>query len=292
MVKTIIGKVVGEDGKDLEFMWNGEGTRLGVRVEGEDNYTFSSDLRGPNGPKGDDAYVIRFAQITDDETGEEKVEVQYYDSNDLTEPVYTEDFSIVGQQGDTGMYYYPSVNSNGDLTWTLYPPSTSQSLPAAVNIKGPAGPQGEPADGVALENFLWFEVNTDDTSADYGNLYVMGYDGADADFEYDDDSTSDTYGCLFKVYDNNNKVLLGNIKGPVGSVDSTILNRISTLETKVSTLESTVTNLSSTVGTLNSTVSSLSTTITELENTVETLNNTLELIEEQEQAQNTLLGND
>src|SRR5690625_2749951 len=40
----------GGSGKSLEFNW--DGTRLGVRVEGEDEYE-DVDLQGPKGDKGD-----------------------------------------------------------------------------------------------------------------------------------------------------------------------------------------------------------------------------------------------
>lgn len=296
MVKTIIGKVVGEDGKSLEFAWNGEGNRLGVRVEGDDIYTYSSDLTGERGPQGDGAHIIRFEQVTDNETGEEKVQVQYYDPDNLSEPIQTEDFVIVGQQGDTGMYYYPNVDSAGNLTWTMYPPSISQSLPTAVNIKGPKGDTGDPATGVALENFLWFEVDTDETSNTYGDLYVMGYDGVEADFEYDDDPTSDTYGGLFRVYDDDNKVFLGNVKGPVGSVSDDVSNRVTALESTVSTLQSTVSSLQSTDTSLQSQITNLLNTynakVAELEGRISSLQSQLDLIEEEESKQNALLGND
>lgn len=40
---------VGKDGKSLEYNWNG--TKLGIRQEGETNYNYV-DLRGPQGPAG------------------------------------------------------------------------------------------------------------------------------------------------------------------------------------------------------------------------------------------------
>ncbi|WP_219719857.1 BppU family phage baseplate upper protein [Clostridioides difficile] len=43
-------KIKGENGDGLEFNW--DGTRLGVRIEGQENYTYT-DLKGQKGDKGD-----------------------------------------------------------------------------------------------------------------------------------------------------------------------------------------------------------------------------------------------
>lgn len=48
-VKIIGGEGVGGDGKSLEFNW--DGTQLGIRQEGEDEYVYV-DLRGPQGEPG------------------------------------------------------------------------------------------------------------------------------------------------------------------------------------------------------------------------------------------------
>lgn len=45
-----------------------------------------------------------------------------------------------GEKGDTGPYYTPSVDSEGNLSWTN---NGSLSNPSTVNIKGPQGIQGE-----------------------------------------------------------------------------------------------------------------------------------------------------
>lgn len=42
--------LIGPQGRSLEFVWNG--TELGVRVEGEDTYTYTN-LKGEKGPKGE-----------------------------------------------------------------------------------------------------------------------------------------------------------------------------------------------------------------------------------------------
>ena len=39
----------GTDGKDLEFNWHNDGDKLGVRKEGDTNYTYSNSLEGPSG---------------------------------------------------------------------------------------------------------------------------------------------------------------------------------------------------------------------------------------------------
>lgn len=44
-----------------------------------------------------------------------------------------------GEQGETGYYFTPSVDSNGNLSWTN---NGGLQNPSTVNIKGPVGPQG------------------------------------------------------------------------------------------------------------------------------------------------------
>ena len=44
-----------------------------------------------------------------------------------------------GPQGLTGYYFIPSVNANGDLSWTN---NGNLPNPQTQNIKGPQGPQG------------------------------------------------------------------------------------------------------------------------------------------------------
>lgn len=46
MGKQFLGKVKGDDGKSLEFNWNG--TSLGVRQQGQNDYDYV-DLKGDNG---------------------------------------------------------------------------------------------------------------------------------------------------------------------------------------------------------------------------------------------------
>lgn len=51
-------------------------------------------------------------------------------------------------KGDDGGYYIPSVDENGNLSWT---PSEEDMVAAAIaNILGPAGPMGKP--GVYVGN--------------------------------------------------------------------------------------------------------------------------------------------
>ena len=50
---------------------------------------------------------------------------------------------VQGEQGDTGPYFTPTVNSNGDLSWTNNGGLTN---PTSVNIKGPQGVQGSPGE--------------------------------------------------------------------------------------------------------------------------------------------------
>lgn len=91
----------GADGKNLEFVWNG--TQLGVRQQGETSYIFTN-LQGPQGLVG--------ATGSKGDTG------------------------ATGAKGDT---WKPSIDTSGNLSWTLNNGTTS---PTTVNIKGPKGDTG------------------------------------------------------------------------------------------------------------------------------------------------------
>ena len=79
-----------------------------------------------------------------------------------------------GAPGATGTTFTPSVNENGDLSWTN---DGGKPNPATVNIKGPQGPQGEtgPAgttDYNDLQNKPTIPTKTSDLTNDSG--YITG----------------------------------------------------------------------------------------------------------------------
>ena len=81
-----------------------------------------------NNPHNVTASQVRF---TDGETFQDK-----YDSGELSGPAGAD-----GQPGEDGGYYSPTVDGEGNLTWS----ASKQSMPSVtgVNIRGQQGPQGE-----------------------------------------------------------------------------------------------------------------------------------------------------
>ena len=119
----------GPQGDSIEYDW--DGTQLGVRVEGEENYTYS-DLEGPTGPQGDSIeYDWDGTQLGVRVEGESS-----YDYTDLEGPKGDQ-----GEQGDTGPqgdgleYDWDGtelgVRVEGDSTYTY------------TDLEGPEGPQGQ-----------------------------------------------------------------------------------------------------------------------------------------------------
>ena len=115
----------GSDGKSLEFKWNG--TKLGVRVEGEDSYKFMDlkglpgekgerGLQGPTGPKGEIGLM-----------GPKGEQGEPGPKGDKGEQ------GIPGPVGETG----PSGNVG---------PKGEKGDPGEQGIQGPAGPKGDKGD--------------------------------------------------------------------------------------------------------------------------------------------------
>jgi len=50
-----------------------------------------------------------------------------------------------GPQGPRGKVYFPSIDSDGIITWTLM---DTEAIPAAANIRGPQGPAGPAGQGI------------------------------------------------------------------------------------------------------------------------------------------------
>lgn len=66
-------------------------------------------------------------------------------------------------------YWYPSVNSSGDLSWTN---STSTTTPTTVNIKGTKGDKGDKgADGRGISKVSVYSSSTESGGASYYRMY-------------------------------------------------------------------------------------------------------------------------
>lgn len=146
--------VVSEDGETLHFEnQNGDKTptyqiRGKQGEQGIQGQTGERGIQGPVGPKGNDGKQWKPEISTD---GKQLRFVNELDATDFT-PWY----NIQGSKGDTGgegprgkdgpvgPYFIPSVNADGELTWSNT--GTGIKNPAPRNIKGDRGPKGD--DGV------------------------------------------------------------------------------------------------------------------------------------------------
>lgn len=124
----------GADGRDLEFTWTG--TRLGVRVAGEDEYEYV-DLAGPQGPLG--------PQGPRGEQGEPGPAGPAGPQGPVGTP---------GADGRTihthdSLYPHDSFGEDGDFyihtgTWQIFGPKRDGAWGPGTSLVGPQGPQGEP----------------------------------------------------------------------------------------------------------------------------------------------------
>lgn len=91
----------GTNGKDLEFNWHNDGDKLGVRKEGDTNYTYSQSLEGPQG-------ATFTPTVANDGT------LSWSNDGGLTNPP---NVNIKGQQGPTGNVVISTVtvSSYNDL---------------------------------------------------------------------------------------------------------------------------------------------------------------------------------
>lgn len=119
----------GPPGYSIQYDWIG--TQLGIKREDEASYIYT-DLKGPKGdtgPKGE--------QGIQGETG------QIGPKGDKGDPGYTPIKGIDyfdGTKGDKGDIWRPTVDSNGNISWTI---NNGTTQPATTNIKGPKGDTGE-----------------------------------------------------------------------------------------------------------------------------------------------------
>lgn len=126
-----------EDGKSLEFDWNG--TELGVRLEGDPTYQYV-DLKGDKGDKGD--------QGEKGDKGDTGNSIEYqWNGTELA----------VRVEGDTGWTYVDLKGDKGD--------QGIQGVQGEVGPVGPIGPKGDPPDTLMFidDGQLVYAVQAGDT---------------------------------------------------------------------------------------------------------------------------------
>lgn len=113
----------GADGKDLEFAW-GTGTnqyKLGVRQEGESDYTYSESLRGPQGapgagvPSGGTSGQV-LAKASGDDNDTAWVEIPFGDPNSVSYDAQSGKTAAQKEQARTNIGAAASDHTHGNIT--------------------------------------------------------------------------------------------------------------------------------------------------------------------------------
>lgn len=234
MVRSYVGHVKGEDGTSITAEKIGTYGLQITNSETGDVLATYPNLKGDTGATGPSGATIKFEINTT--------------TNVLT-------------------LYYVDANGNrlGEDT------TVNLGIPGPKGDKGDKGDTGDPATSIDLTDFLYFDVDTDTTSENYGMLYAyLASEDTEVDYEYDN-----TTGTLYKIINDTQRLSLGNVQGPATLLDNTELNNtISTLNSNVSTLQSQMSTLNN----------------ANLISRVASLESRLDDIEEQETLQNNLLG--
>ena len=157
-----------------------------VTISGDLSWTNNGNLPIPEtvnikGPKGDGG-TIQITDVTIDngssETADPSVEINS-GSTDYHNAKYSLSFhNLVGKrgpQGPRGYYFLPTVNSNGDLSWSNNSGGELVS-PTTVNIRGPQGPIGNPLNIIATETITPAQVAEDTLAAVGAELTTRGRD--------------------------------------------------------------------------------------------------------------------
>ena len=111
----------------------------------------------------------------------------------------------VGQKGDKGDTWKPSVDSEGNLAWTK---DTSDNPPTTTNIKGPKGDKGDKG-----------EQGIQGVKGDTGNKGEQGIQGPKGENGATWKPSIDSEGNLSWINDTSQTVpVVVNIKGPKGDV--------------------------------------------------------------------------
>lgn len=165
----------GVDGKSLEFMW--DGTRLGVKVEDDDEYEYSDDLKGVDGidgvdgepgspgvkgDKGDSGATITSVGFIDND-------MRFIKSDGNTVILANAKITLKGDKGDTG--------DKGD--------DGIQGIQGEQGIRGPEGPEGPPgpSGAVALNEHIAKVASIDNVHGLRGLTLALGY-GSSATGQY------------------------------------------------------------------------------------------------------------
>lgn len=211
---------VGPPGKGLEFSWDGD--KLGVRVEGETEYTKSQSLRGAQG------YRVEY-----DWDGT-SLALKLEDDEDFDNYV-----DLKGEQGD---FWKPTVDAAGNISWTQAPGS---SAPTSQNIKGPIGNTGKGVKSTEVKyatsasgqstpstwsdtipavtqgQFLWVRVVITYTDNETTTMYSIGYHGEKGDTGDTWKPTVSPSGDLSWAKNSGATApTTQNIKGPPGDIDN------------------------------------------------------------------------
>lgn len=155
-----------------------------VSATGDLSWTNNGKLDNPKtvnikGPKGDGG-TIQITSVTVDngssETATPSVEI-HSGSTDYHSAKYSLSFhNLVGKQGPQGprgYYFLPTVDSNGNLSWTNNSGGELAS-PTTVNIRGPQGPIGNPLNIIATETITPAQVAEDTLAAVGAELTARG----------------------------------------------------------------------------------------------------------------------
>lgn len=155
-----------------------------VSATGDLSWTNNGKLDNPKtvnikGPKGDGG-TIQITSVTVDngssETATPDVEI-HSGSTDYHSAKYSLSFhNLVGKQGPQGprgYYFLPTVDSDGNLSWTNNSGGELAS-PTTVNIRGPQGPIGNPLNIIATETITPAQVAEDTLAAVGTELTARG----------------------------------------------------------------------------------------------------------------------
>ena len=157
-----------------------------VTTSGELSWNNNGELDNPatvniKGPKGDGGTVEIINVLIDNgssETATPSAEV-ISSTTDPQHAKYSLSFhNLVGKrgaQGPRGYYFFPSVATNGDLSWSNNS-GGELANPTTVNIRGPQGEVGNPLNIIATETITAAQVAEDTLAAVGAELTARGRD--------------------------------------------------------------------------------------------------------------------
>ena len=157
-----------------------------VTTSGELSWNNNGELDNPatvniKGPKGDGGTVEIINVLIDNgssETATPSAEV-ISSTTDPQHAKYSLSFhNLVGKrgaQGPRGYYFFPSVATNGDLSWSNNS-GGELANPTTVNIRGPQGEVGNPLNIIATETITAAQVAEDTLAAVGVELTARGRD--------------------------------------------------------------------------------------------------------------------